>query len=414
MWPKLTAKKPTNTDFIPVERSERGDDLGEERHQFLHRLANIVAVLTHCLLVASIILLLVKLSSTSDNTDYEAENSYLPEIFEFSETRYAAMFEEFIQSYNKVYADENEKNFRFTVFVKNVVYFEEEERNHPGLDLDVTRFADWTEEEMRKFLSSDLREVNNEEHGSEGTKPYEKVQRPVSVDWVSAGKVIDVKDQGQCGSCWAFATVASVEAAYAIKTGQLTRLSEQELVDCDSRNNGCNGGYRPYAMSYNKVYADENERNFRFTVFVKNVVYFEEEERNHPGLDLDVTRFADWTEEEMRKERVYIRSYRTLSSNEDAVADWIAANGPVTFGMNVTKSLYSYRSGIFSPSKEDCEEHSLGSHALTFVGYGTEGGQPYWLVKNSWGSRWGQNGYFKMARGGNICGAANNVVGPML
>ncbi|KAK6727078.1 hypothetical protein RB195_005026 [Necator americanus] len=391
MWPKLTAKKPTNTDFIPVERSERGDDLGEERHQFLHRLANIVAVLTHCLLVASIILLLVKLSSTSDNTDYEAENSYLPEIFEFSETRYAAMFEEFIQSYNKVYADENEKNFRFTVFVKNVVYFEEEERNHPGLDLDVTRFADWTEEEMRKFLSSDLREVNNEEHGSEGTEPYEEVQRPVSVDWVSAGKVIDVKDQGQCGSCWAFATVASVEAAYAIKTGQLTRLSEQELVDCDSRNNGCNGGYRPYAMR-----------------FVQEHGLMKETEYPYCGTDQNACRLKNTTE------RVYIHSYRTLSSNEDAVADWIAANGPVTFGMNVTKSLYSYRSGIFSPSKEDCEQHSLGSHALTFVGYGTEGGQPYWLVKNSWGSRWGQNGYFKMARGGNICGAANNVVGPML
>ncbi|KAK6056718.1 hypothetical protein COOONC_05775 [Cooperia oncophora] len=82
--------------------------------------------------------------------------------------------------------------------------------------------------------------------------------------------------------------------------------------------------------------------------------------------------------------------------------------------MNVTKSMYSYRSGIFSPSQTDCEKHSLGSHALTFVGYGTENGQPYWLVKNSWGSRWGQGGYFKLARGQNACGAANTVVGPIM
>ncbi|PIO58227.1 papain family cysteine protease, partial [Teladorsagia circumcincta] len=129
--------------------------------------------------------------------------------------------------------------------------------------------------------------------------------------------------QGQCGSCWAFATVASIEAANAIKTGQLTRLSEQEMVDCDTQNNGCQG-------------------------------------------------------------------------------------------MNVTKSMYSYRSGIFAPSKTDCEQHSMGSHALTFVGYGTENGQPYWLVKNSWGTYWGQAGYFKLARGQNACGAANSVVGPIM
>ncbi|EYB88419.1 hypothetical protein Y032_0247g51 [Ancylostoma ceylanicum] len=115
-----------------------------------------------------------------------------------------------------------------------------------------------------------------------------------------------------------------------------------------------------------------------------------------------------------RCDRVFIRDYRTLSTNEEVVADWIAANGPATFGMNVTKALYSYRSGVFTPSKEDCEEHSLGSHALTIVGYGAEGGKPFWLVKNSWGSRWGQGGYFKLARGVNACGAANNVVAPIL
>ncbi|VDL83029.1 unnamed protein product [Nippostrongylus brasiliensis] len=114
------------------------------------------------------------------------------------------------------------------------------------------------------------------------------------------------------------------------------------------------------------------------------------------------------------QERVFIKNYSMLSTNEDIIADWIAANGPATFGMNVTKAMYSYRSGVFSPSKEDCEKHSLGSHALTFIGYGTENGQPFWLVKNSWGSQWGQNGFFKLQRGQNVCGLANTVVGPII
>ncbi|KAE9420598.1 hypothetical protein Angca_010215, partial [Angiostrongylus cantonensis] len=205
---------------------------------------------------------------------------------------------------------------------------------------------------------------------------------------------------GQCGSCWAFAAVASVESAYAIVKGPLVRLSEQELIDCDTQNYGCNGGFRPYAMSYNKSYSSDDERAFRYSVFVKNVAYFEEEELKHPEVDLDVTKFADWTEEEMTRDRIYIQNYRRLPSNEEFIADWVATRGPAAFGMEVTKALFSYRGGIFSPTKEECEKRSLGGHALIFVGYGTDSsGRKYWLVKNSWGSRWGQNGYFKLARG---------------
>ncbi|KHJ83603.1 papain family cysteine protease [Oesophagostomum dentatum] len=134
-------------------------------------------------------------------------------------------------------------------------------------------------------------------------------QRPAAVNWVTAGKVTPVKDQGQCGSCWAFATVASVEAAYAIKNGNLLTLSEQEMVDCDSRNNGCSGGYRPYAMN-----------------FVMERGLMKETEYPYLGTDHNECRLTNSTG------RVYIRNYRTLSSNEEDIADWIATSGPVTFG----------------------------------------------------------------------------------
>ncbi|EPB76438.1 papain family cysteine protease [Ancylostoma ceylanicum] len=339
MWPKLT-KKSKDIDFERLEISEGEDVPSKKRTWFipvLYQLVDLVAVVVQSVLVGAVIYLFLKMSFILYNRVF------------------AAVFQELIPSgsgihdsqfYNKTYTDEAERDFRFSVFITNVRYFEEEEKKHPGLDLDVTQFADWTEEEMKKVSSKNI---------------------------------------SQCGSCWAFATAASVEAGHAIKTGRLTTLSEQEMVDCDTRNNGCNGG------------------------FVKEHGLMKEAEYPYRGTDDNMCLLT-----KNSTDRVFIRDYRTLSTNEEVVADWIAANGPATFGMNVTKALYSYRSGVFTPSKEDCEEHSLGSHALTIVGYGAEGGKPFWLVKNSWGSRWGQGGYFKLARGVNACGAANNVVAPIL
>ncbi|KAL6729859.1 hypothetical protein Aduo_000874 [Ancylostoma duodenale] len=387
MWPKLT-KKSTDIEFVRLELTESEGVSNKKRSLWvnvLYHLVDFVVVVLQCLLVATICYLFMKMSFILYNKARFSESELEIQRIKQCLERYEVMFEGFVSCYNKTYTDKAERDYRFCVFVKNVIDFEEEEKKNPGLDLDVTQFADWTEEEMRKFLLSDLRDIARREGPRfEGSPPHEKVRRPVTADWTKVGKVTPVKDQGQCGSCWAFATAASVESGYAIKTGRLTTLSEQEMMDCDSRNNGCNGG------------------------FVKEHGLMKEAEYPYRGTDHNMCMLGNSTE------RVYIRDYRTLSTNEEVVADWIAANGPATFGMNVTKALYSYRSGVFTPSREDCEEHSLGSHALTIVGYGTEGGRPYWLVKNSWGSRWGQGGYFKLARGVNACGAANNVVAPVL
>nr|CDJ81168.1 Proteinase inhibitor I29 and Peptidase C1A domain containing protein [Haemonchus contortus] len=388
MWPKFDPKS-TNINFEPLHKEE--DDRSHGRSASLtKRLVNGIALFVQFLLLIFILLSLARISFVLYNKNkWSQDQFYLDDIDD--EDRYMLMFQDFIDSFNKSYESDEERAFRFSVFVENVQDFEEEERKHPGLDLDVTKFADWTEEEMIQYLSGNLQELQIEGPRFEGSALLDGVKRPAEMDWVKSGKLTPVKDQGQCGSCWAFATVASIEAANAIKTGQLTRLSEQEMVDCDTQNNGCQGGYRPYAMS-----------------FVQQNGLMKEEKYPYSGTDQNTCLLK------RDSERVFIQSYRMLSSNEEVIADWIAANGPVTFGMNVTKSMYSYRSGIFAPTQEDCEQHSLGSHALTFVGYGTENGQPYWLVKNSWGSRWGQDGYFKLARGQNVCGAANAVVSPIM
>ncbi|CAB3399449.1 unnamed protein product [Caenorhabditis bovis] len=256
----------------------------------------------------------------------------------------------------------------------------------------MTEFADWTEEEMRNILLDGF----EEEAAFQKPRFTEKIldgnlERPSQFDWTANNSITPVKNQGQCGSCWAFATLAAVEAMHSIKRGVKLSLSEQQLIDCDQRSNGCKGGNRPYAMDYVKKNGIQEDKNYPY----KAADTFE------CRTDVNATKY-------------YISSYEILSRDEEQIADWVATRGPVTFGMKVVKPLFHYSSGIFDPDPIMCEEQSMGSHALLIVGYGEENGKPYWNVKNSWGPRWGLNGYLKLARGKNSCGAAEFPVAPIL
>ncbi|KAK6042738.1 cathepsin propeptide inhibitor domain protein [Cooperia oncophora] len=149
MWPKFDPKS-TNINFEPLPRLYRDDDEHSSKRSpsLTQRFVNAIAVCTQCLLLIFILLSIAKIVYVLYNQGkWSQKQSYL-EKSEGEEDRYAQMFQEFIDSFNKKYASDEERAFRFSVFVKNVEDFEEEERKHPGLDLDVTKFADWTEEEM--------------------------------------------------------------------------------------------------------------------------------------------------------------------------------------------------------------------------------------------------------------------------
>nr|CAD2171780.1 unnamed protein product [Meloidogyne enterolobii] len=314
-------------------------------------------------------------------------------------------FKIFQKNYSRNYSSYDEINKRFIAFSLNMYLLEQrlDQERKQGIEgqtiWGVTEFFDWTEDEIAKLL---IPHNYNEQIRMRRLKKIIKVEtkqgyvRPKQWDWREKGVVTHVKNQLNCGSCWAFSVVGMVETMHAIHNGTLVRLSEQQLIDCDSAENGCEGGFRPYALRYirDKGLLSENAYPYRGN----------DGKCQLPSGPIDPT------------QRVFIDEWRSLPSDEDQIADWIATNGPVTFGMNATKSMYHYKGGIFSPSPEECNYESLGSHSMEVIGYGVNDKDiPYWILKNSWGSGYGVNGgYLHMRRGVNSCGLTREVYSALI
>jgi len=307
----------------------------------------------------------------------------------FSQQNEWSLFTEFQLKFNKKY--ENEMDFlnRFHIFRENLhTIISHNLDNTQNFTMAVNQFTDLTQDEFKEnYIGNGYGGV-----GSYGCKTFTSSASgvPTSLDWRVKGAVTSVKDQGQCGSCWSFSSTGAVEGAWAISKGTLVDLSEQELVDCATGlsygSHGCNGG--------------QMEGAFKFVI----------ENGQCSNSEYPYTSGTTKTGGTCKKcsAVAQINTCYDVKPNDQISLKGAVAQQPVAVAISAdTKLFQSYSSGVITSSS--C--YTSLDHGVLVVGYGTENGQDYWLVKNSWSSSWGENGYVKIARSSSnndpgICGIA--------
>ncbi|KAK7604872.1 hypothetical protein V9T40_006058 [Parthenolecanium corni] len=311
-------------------------------------------------------------------------------------------FPEVEERYSKTYENENEENFRMQVYINNSIYINEHNERYAkgqvSFELGMNHFGDLLPHEFKQRML-----INFKSKGSISGKPVcasiilnSTTDLSKEWDWRDTKVVSPVKNQKGCQSCWAFAAVAALESHHYMKTKERVFLSEQNLVDCDNKSDGCKGGW-----------ADEA---FRYVINNGGIAT----ENNYPFEETDgLCRYKSELSSSVK-----VSDCRNLQpKDEQQLKIAIETVGPVTVAMYATNSFFRfYKSGVYYNKNCDRRPKGLLNHEALAVGFGTsDKGEDYWLVKNSWGYYWGDKGYFKIARNRKShCGIADDSNYPIV
>jgi len=264
------------------------------------------------------------------------------------------------------------------IFVKTHEMIQEHKKNkNAAYELEHNEFSVMDDEEKKRYTGAKAPSKTGSRFLIADHLDDSMRQLPTSLDYRTNVCLAAVKNQGSCGSCWAFTAIAPLEFAQCNKTRTSVILSEQQLVDCDLKNNGCNGGWYTSAWSYLKG-GSAKQSTYSYTA-VKGTCKFSTS---------------------MIGSNVATYSY-VASNSAPAMQSALVKYGPLSVAITVVNSFYSYKSGVYNDVA--CDNLSV-NHGVVVVGWGNLSGMDYWIVRNSWGSGWGSSGYVLMQRGVNKCG----------
>ncbi|CAH1774055.1 unnamed protein product [Owenia fusiformis] len=340
-----------------------------------------------------------------------------------------AVFSQWMTEYNKVYRDNNELLARYETFKKNLDLVERLNVEHNPTEFVMNQFGDMTQSEFKSKILMPPRSApvfENDRYLDEfGLKD---TNIPDAFDWRIKNMVTSVKDQGSGGTCWAFSTIGNLEGQWAMQGKPLTNLSVEQVVDCDSMKDplhhnadcGVFGGWPYLAYQYvQHAGGIETEEDYPYccgigggpgSCFVCQAVGYNKTLCGPPVPWCNVT-CADKINPSKFVPGLKVVGWNAIPKNESEIAIELVKTGPLSVALHA-ELLQFYHKGVFDPPKELCDPKNL-DHAVLLVGYGTEktifGEKPYWIVKNSWGIKWGQQGYFWIRRGKGVCGINTSV-----
>lgn len=305
----------------------------------------------------------------------------------FSEINYNFLFHNYMNNFDREYTITN-YNQKLETFKDNVQFIYKHNQNtDKNFTLGINQFSDLTNDEFKTSVNTHLFS-GFELHTKCDKMQTSDVSLPATIDWRQRDAVTEVKDQGQCGSCWSFSSTGALEGIYSIMNKILYSFSEQELVDCSSGptygNHACNGGLMDNAFQYTIDNGLCKEDEYPYTAEKGSC----DSSRCTPTVKIN-------------------KCYDVPPNNELALKEAISFQ-PVSVAIEAdTKYFQSYKSGVLTG--DSCG--TTLDHGVLVVGYGTENGQDYWLVKNSWSASWGDEGYIKIGRSDStnspgVCGIA--------